>query len=213
MENKEAIQTVHEIRKMMEHSSKFLSFSGLSIILIGIYGVVGAYAAKQILMSIKSTFIEYSAPNWLLIVPKLIFLALIVFTLALATLLIFAAQKSKKQHRSLFNAVTYRTFLNFFVPLVTGGIFCFALLLNGYIGIIAPAMLLFYGLSLVNVAKYTYGNIFWLGVSELILGLLCSFFPARGLLFWSLGFGLMHIMYGIYFYFCIERKENNQSSK
>jgi len=67
-------------------------------------------------------------------------------------------------------------------------------------------MLIFYGLSLINASKYTYDNIFWLGCAELFLGLVCAFFPGKGLLFWSIGFGILHIIYGIYFYFRIERK-------
>ena len=47
MENKEALQTVKEIKTMMEQSSKFLSFSGLSAILIGFYALFGAYAAHE----------------------------------------------------------------------------------------------------------------------------------------------------------------------
>lgn len=70
--------------------------------------------------------------------------------------------------------------------------------------LIAPSMLLFYGLSLINASKYTYGSIFWLGLCELVLGLICAFFPGKGLLFWSIGFGAVHILYGIYFYFRVE---------
>lgn len=68
-------------------------------------------------------------------------------------------------------------------------------------------MLLFYGLSLINASKYTYANIFWLGCAELLLGLICAFFPGRGLFFWAVGFGILHIFYGVYFYIFVERKE------
>ena len=106
---------------------------------------------------------------------------------------------------SFINGPALRTFLNFFLPFVAGGIFVIALFNDGSMGMIVPSMLLFYGLSLINASKYTNGSIFWLGCCELLLGLICAFYPGKGLLFWSIGFGTLHIVYGIYFYFWIER--------
>lgn len=207
MKNNEAIETVKEIRAMMEKSSRFTSFSGTSAILIGLYALGGSWIARSVLTSVNSVPDGYSAPPWLAVAPQLIITALLVFVLALGTILFFSVRKAKKRQQSFFNKPAYRTFFNFFLPLTTGGIFCLALLLNGYVGIVAPVMLLFYGVSLINASKYTYGNIFWLGCAEIVLGLLCAFFPGKGLLFWSAGFGVLHILYGIYFYVSIERKE------
>lgn len=206
MENKDALQTVKEIRTMMEKSSRFLSFSGTSVVLIGFYALLGAFAALRVISAVKYMPGEYSAPSWVAIAPPLILIAILVFTLALGTLVFFFARKAKRTQQSFFNKPAIRTFLNFFLPLTAGGIFCIALLFNGNVGIIAPSMLLFYGLSLINVSKYTYDNIFWLGCVELFLGLVCAFFPGKGLLFWTIGFGILHIIYGVYFYFRIERK-------
>ena len=200
MKNIEAIETVKEIRAMMEKSSRFISFSGTSAILIGLYALGGAWIARSVLTSVNSVPDGYSAPLWLAVAPQLIITALLVFVLALGTILFFSVRKAKKRQHSFFNKPAYRTFFNFFLPLTTGGIFCLALLLNGYVGIVAPVMLLFYGISLINAAKYTYGSIFGLGCAEIVLGLLCAFFPGKGLLFWSAGFGVLHILYGIYFY-------------
>ena len=207
MKNIEAIETVKEIRAMMEKSSRFISFSGTSAILIGLYALAGSWIARSVLTSVNSVPDGYSAPLWPAVAPQLIITALLVFVLALGTILFFSVRKAKKRQHSFFNKPAYRTFFNFFLPLTTGGIFCLALLLNGYVGIVAPVMLLFYGVSLINASKYTYGNIFWLGCAEMALGLLCAFFPGKGLLFWSAGFGVLHILYGIYFYVSIERKE------
>lgn len=207
MKNNEALQTVQEIRNLMEKSSKFLSFSGTSTILIGIYALVGAFLARRILTPVKMMPGEYSAPEWLFLAPKLIGVALIVLALAVATVFLFSFRKAKRMNQPFFNKLTYRTITNLLLPLVTGGIFCIALLFNGYVAIIAPALLLFYGISLINVSKFTYGSTFWLGCGELVLGICCAFMPGKGLLFWTLGFGVLHIVYGIYFYWKIERKE------
>lgn len=207
MENKEALQTVREIKALMEQSSKFLFFSGLSITLTGVYALIGAFVVRKMLQPVKHIAGEYSEYEWTAVAPKLIFIALLVLAFSLATILLFAVRKSRKQHQPFLNKVAYRTFLNFFLPLLAGGIFCAALLVNENVGVIAPAMLLFYGLSLINVSKFTYGNIFWLGCCELLLGLACAFFPGKGLLFWTIGFGILHIVFGVYFYFGVERKE------
>lgn len=210
MKNNDALQTVKEIKLLMDKSSRFLSFSGTSAILIGIYALAGALVAQNIIGSMQYAHEEYSAPAWLSITPKLIFIAMLVLMMALATILSLSIRKAKKTNQPFFSKAAYKTLFNFFLPLVTGGIFCLALLLNGNVGIIAAAMLLFYGLSLINASKYTYDNIFWLGCSELLIGLVCAFFPGSGLLFWSIGFGVLHIIYGIYFYFSIERKGKRQ---
>lgn len=207
MKNKEALETVKEIRAMMERSSRFLSFSGTSAILVGIFALAGAFIAHNMIISARSKPDEYIETGWLLITYNLVFIAIIVLVLSLATIVVFSIQKAIKKRQSFFNKPAYRTFFNFFLPLTTGGIFCVALLFNGNVGVIAPAMLLFYGLSLINASKYTYDNIFWLGCAQVLLGLLCAFSPGKGLLFWSLGFGVLHIVYGIYFYLAVERKE------
>lgn len=206
MKNKEAVEAVKEIRAMMQKSSRFTAFSGTSTILIGIFALVGAYIARVILTSVKHIPDEYAMPEWTAVSPGLIVTALAVLLLSLVTITTFSALKAKRSNYGLFNKQTYRTALNFFLPLTAGGVFCIALLINGNVGLIAPAMLLFYGLSLINVAKYTYDNLFWLGCTEVVLGLICTFLPGKGLLFWTIGFGVVHIIYGIYFYFQVERK-------
>ncbi|MEA4916691.1 hypothetical protein [Proteiniphilum sp.] len=205
MKNNEAFEAVKEIRVMMEKSSRFLSFSGTSAILIGLYALAGAFIAQGIIMSSKYTPGDYSAPTWVVIAPDIIIIALIVFVLSLTTVLFFSVRKAKRMEAPFISGPAYRTFLNFFLPLMVGGIFSVALLISGNIGIIAPVMLLFYGLSLINASKYTYGSIFWLGCGELLIGLICAFSPGHGLLLWSLGFGVLHIIYGIYFFFRVER--------
>lgn len=206
MKNNEAIETVKEIRSMMEKSSRFTSFSGTSAILIGLFALAGAFVARNILLTAKTIPDDYSVPIRSEVVSQLLVIAMLILILALVTIFFFSVRKARRTNQSFFNRPAYRTFLNFFLPLVVGGIFCVAMLFTDNVGIIAPAMLLFYGLSLINASKYTYDNIFWLGCAELILGLASAFFPGKGLLFWSLGFGVLHILYGTYFYLSIERK-------
>ena len=70
----------------------------------------------------------------------------------------------------------------------------------------APATLIFYGLGLINVSKHSYEELEKLGYAELILGITASYFMGMGLLFWMIGFGLGHVVFGLYLHFKYDRK-------
>ncbi|HMI66070.1 MAG TPA: hypothetical protein VK517_08550, partial [Cyclobacteriaceae bacterium] len=72
--------------------------------------------------------------------------------------------------------------------------------LSDQFGIVAPSFLIFYGLALINASPNLYEEIRYLGYSEILLGLLCAVLPNYGLLFWAIGFGLFHILYGAVMY-------------
>ena len=72
-----------------------------------------------------------------------------------------------------------------------------ALIYHGIYGLIAPVMLIFYGLALINAEKYTFSDVKYLGFCELVLGAVSLFFIEYGLIFWITGFGILHILYGL----------------
>ena len=78
-------------------------------------------------------------------------------------------------------------------------------ILKGEYQYIAPACLIFYGLALVAGSQYTFNEIKWLGVCEILLGMLALFFTPYGIFLWALGFGIMHIIYGAIMHFKYER--------
>lgn len=87
------------------------------------------------------------------------------------------------------------------VPLFAGGLFCLGLLYNGFFWICFPATLVFYGVALVNASKYTVNDTYYLGLGEIILGIVSLFMARWNLIFWAAGFGVLHIIYGIVMYF------------
>lgn len=199
--NNEALKAVHDIKSMMEKSSHFTSFSGTSAILIGTIALAGAAMAKAIL---DDTLHLSIAPNSFLL---LIAVGIGVFLLSLIFVLYFSARKARKAGQQFASKQMWRTLINFLLPLFVGGLFCASLIAGGEYRLLTPAMLLFYGLALVNASKYTFGSIFWLGCIELLTGTLSLFLSSDyALLFWTIGFGWVHIIYGIYFYFAVERK-------
>lgn len=94
------------------------------------------------------------------------------------------------------------------LPLLTGGCFVLILFSQGYYGIIAAGCLIFYGLALVAASQYTYGDVKWLGICEIGLGLLATLLPGFGLYFWAIGFGLLHILYGTIMHFKYDRESS-----
>jgi hypothetical protein len=131
--------------------------------------------------------------------------ALIVLILAISLSVLFTVRKAKRNNLPIWDGTTKRMLGSLLVPLVTGGIFCLILLLDWYTALIAPSMLIFYGLALVNASKYAIGNAEYLGGAEIILGLIALLLPGYGLLFWVIGFGVFHIIYGVYMYVKFER--------
>jgi hypothetical protein len=91
------------------------------------------------------------------------------------------------------------------IPLICGGIFALILLFQHNLMLVASVMLIFYGLSLVNAGKFTFSEIHYLGLTEIVLGILAGLFVELGLLFWTVGFGFMHIVYGTVMYYRHER--------
>ena len=94
-----------------------------------------------------------------------------------------------------------RLFLNFIIPLVAGGLLTLILVFKYHLlFLIAPLTLLFYGLSLWSASKFSFDELKYLGLIEIGLGILATLFIGYGLLFWTIGFGVLHIIYGVIMY-------------
>lgn len=196
---------IKEIRKMMEESSRFLSLSGLSGILVGIYALLGAFMAESIIYSNKLF-------GWLLganVMFDLIYLAAIILFLSLLTVILLTYRRAKKAGTKIWNPGSRLMLINLAIPLFAGGVVILIFVFKGFYEIAAPGCLIFYGLALVNAAKFTRQEIFFMGLIQVSLGILAALFPSLGLLFWALGFGVIHIIYGTVMYFRYEHKSNN----
>ena len=179
---------------MMEKSTKFLSLAGWSGIMAGIYALAGAY-----LVYIQTNL---DAPDDYSIIVQI---GLIVLLLAVSTCIIFSYKKAKKNNEVLWNATTRRLVFNMAIPLIAGGILILILLLKIEVEFTVPLTLIFYGLSLVNASRFTFDELRYMGIFEIVLGLLGTYFISYRLLFWTLGFGILHIVYGIYMHWRYER--------
>lgn len=206
----EQLEALKDIRKMMQESSRFLSLSGLSGVFAGVYALAGAWMGNKVITSFNAVYPrgrENFEEDYKTLQFQVVAICLSVLVMSIGTAYFFTAKKARKHHQSLFDKTSLRLLVSMLVPLAAGGLFCLALLLqkNGFVLMVAPAMLLFYGTALVNSGKYTVHDIRFLGYFEIILGLLAAFFPGHGILFWALGFGVMHIIYGSIMWYKYDR--------
>jgi len=193
-EYEEDLTSVHTL---LERSSRFISLSGLSGILAGIYALAGATAAYFIVhypispLNYRIYSVQDADVLW-----KLILVATLVLTMSLTTGIWLTQRKAKRRNTEFWNKATKQMLINLSIPLVAGGLFILIILSSGHFGLAAPACLLFYGLALIQASNNTVSEIRYLGFSEIALGLVSAMLPGYGLIFWALGFGVLHIFYG-----------------
>lgn len=193
--NNNPIDSLNEIKEMMQRSSKFTSISGWSGIWVGVVGIFAAALAEFVIL--KSKLDLYGLQPDENRDVSLMILGIITLIIALSGGFYFMIKKSNRDNVKFINPVTKRILNRFVSVLIIGGILCLLLYKHLSFVYIAPTTLLFYGLALLNVEKETIIEIKYLAFVEIFLGLLAFYFIYNGLLFWVIGFGLAHIIFGL----------------
>ncbi len=226
MEEKELQDELASIRSLMERSSKFISLSGLSGILAGVYALVGAglgykfindafsdtnfYLNGKRIQLDSSPFpffnrymIDTSSLIW-----KLFAIALVVLLASVVTAILLSRRQAKRKNQPMWGTASRSLLFHMGVPLITGGCLIAVLIFfktgsafHPYYGLVAPVSLIFYGLALLSASNFTFTDVKYLGLFEIVVGLTAACFPGHGLLFWAFGFGVLHIIYGGMMYF------------
>ena len=201
-ENREKyIQDLADIKDMMHRSSKFTALSGLSGILAGVAGLVGGYftyallEVNQIKLQLNPTPIDEDISIQLLIIAASTLLTAKVF------IFFFTSRRMRSNQESIMQKQTQRLMIHLFIPMLAGGLIIVKLLFNDLLGLSIAATLVFYGLGLINASKFTLDEMRSLGILQVLLGVLAVYFPAWSLIIWMVGFGLLHIAFGIYMHF------------
>lgn len=223
MEETELQNELASIRGIMERSSKFISLSGLSGILAGVYALIGAGIAYKLiddywdnasiyLNGVKTYITAFPSFNRYIIADsviwKLFAIAVTVLLASIITAVLLSNRQAKRKGQPLWGAVSRSLLFHMATPLIIGGLLIFIVLYKNhhnlttlYDGLIVPIMLIFYGLSLVSASNFTFTDVKYLGLFEIVVGLTAACFPHFGLLFWAFGFGILHIIYGGMMYF------------
>ncbi len=210
------LDTLQDIKQIMERSSRFISLSGLSGIAAGICALIGAWCANHVIedstTSISSPYNDqYSSTPFIMpyspMQGKLIQIGVITFIAAFALAFLFTFIRSKRTNVPIWGNTAQRLIINATVPMVVGGIYLLMLLIAGAYSFIAPGCLIFYGLAVLNASKYTLQETRYLGYGEMLLGIINLFCFRFDIYFWALGFGVLHIIYGVFMWWKYERSK------
>ncbi|MBK7432486.1 MAG: hypothetical protein IPI66_00440 [Chitinophagaceae bacterium] len=208
-EQQKPIEDLQHIKRMMERSSRFISLSGLSGIAAGLCALAGAWFASQKI----NCWVKGNCDLGLLLsstegklIDELFWIATLTFIAAFVSAFLFTYLRSKKNGTPIWGVTTFRLFWNTVIPIIVGGAFLIRMMQMGEFQLVAPGCLLFYGLALVNASKYTLSEVRYLGYGQIILGLFNLWLIGYGLQFWAMGFGVMHILYGVVMWWKYERK-------
>ncbi len=221
MEEKQIQADLASIRSLMERSSKFISLSGLSGVLAGIYALIGAAVAYYLV------YMEYLPARYNVddtdfaphrhritevvergnypIFIDLLLVAFLVLAASLITGYVLTKRKAKRKGQAVWGQISRAMLFYMAVPLISGGIYVLIHVYRLDYEVVASGTLIFYGLSLVSASNFTYTMVKYLGICEIVLGLIAACFPNHGLLFWAIGFGVLHIIYGSVMYLKYDR--------
>ena len=133
--NNASLETLNEIRSIMDRSARFISLSGWSGIWAGSTALVGAAKAYRWLSLTRYSFVgkinetstEYFDPYTL----NFIYLGLAVFCVALLGGFYFTYRKTKRLRQPLWNNASRQMVIQMFFPLFAGGVFPFSFIYYG----------------------------------------------------------------------------------
>lgn len=212
--NYQPLETLQDIKSMMERSSRFISLSGWSGVAAGICALIGAWLGiakiNEFQNARKAGYTTKEGTRYVSdgidqLSHELLIIAGGVFIAALITAFLFTYFRSKKAGIKIWGTSARRLMWNTVLPMVVGGIVVLRMLDLKYYLLIAPCCLIFYGLALINGSKYTLGEVRYLGYCEILLGLFNIWIPGYSIVFWALGFGVLHIIYGVLMWWKYER--------
>jgi hypothetical protein len=191
------LDTLREIRQIMDRSSRFISLSGWSGVVAGISALAGAWQADRIIGRYYRE--DYGTPVACPACLKqdLLLVAASVFAVAFVGAVLFTYRKSRRDGIPIWGISAQRLMWNTLLPMAVGAFFIWRMMELRQYELVAPASLLFYGLALVNGSRFTLGEVRYLGYAIILTGLVNLWFPGSGLYFWAFGFGVLHIVYGL----------------
>ncbi len=198
-----AHQDLKEIREMMERSSRFLSLSGSAGIFIGVLAIAFALYATQ-----KLGFSFTDQHNWNPWGKSWGDFLIGAFSLLVICLLVSAAltvRRTMKKGLKVWDKSTRNILMAIGLPMFAGACLILnSLMVENMQGFFAYTLLC-YGLGLYGASRYTYKELRVMGMMMLLLGAFSVYKAEFGLLFWTTGFGLIHVAYGSVMYFRYER--------
>jgi len=181
----------------MQQNSSYFSLSGLSGILVGIYGLLAVYMVHMLTSTYGDGFDGSSQLPIAFLEIGILVLAIVMILVALITLRVRAKRSAKKHNEKLWSPFSKKLRFHTLILLLLFIIILAIIANKGYYSSITPLMLLLYGIFLLNLGRFSAGRLKQLAFAEIILAIIAYFMYDKELLFLVLGFGIFHIIYGI----------------
>jgi hypothetical protein len=188
-EAREAEENLRVIRDLMERSTKYSTFAGVSGILAGIASIVGCLATST-LERARPTTGEF--PFCFLLVWSLV----IVF--ALGADYLRNKRRAARVGKHVISRLGKQMLLGSAPGLGTGVLLTLFFLRHGLLAYIYPVWMLCYGIAVCAVGQFSQREVSYLGAAFLWIGTMTLLLPQEwGLLMMAVSFGGFHILYGI----------------
>ena len=186
----EAKENLRVIRELMERSTKYSTFSGLSGVLAGSASIVGCLLTHVLSQSQQAETLPYRAA----------FLALWSLVILFAIGADYALTKRRAAHvgKRILSRLGRQMVLAAIPGLGSGAVITLYFARHGLLNQIYPIWMLCYGMAVCAVGLFSQREVSLLGAAFLLAGTATLLlFPTFGLPMMAVTFGGFHILYGI----------------
>jgi len=178
----------------MQQNTNPFSLKRYSGILLGLYGFAAVYLIN-ILTSGEQSGIELVSQLPLLFLQIGVTVIAVVFiVISLFTLWIWAKRTARKNDQKLWNTLTRKIRLQTLISLLVLLIIIIMISNIGYFSFTTPLSLLFYGLFLLNLSRFSSIGLRYLGLAEIILAIASYVIYDKEIIFLAVGFGFLPIL-------------------
>jgi hypothetical protein len=179
--NERAVENLRYIRETMERAGSFTAVPGWGGILMGVSALLTAFISTQL----------PSRNIWLL---TWLGEAMLAFTIGAWAM----AQKAKAEKAPLLYGPGRKFALSLCPAVIAGAVLTVVFYANDLFQLMPGTWLLLYGVAVVTGGAFSVRVVPIMGVCFMVLGVLALFAPsALANLFMALGFGILHITFGI----------------
>lgn len=176
-----AMDNLRFIRETMERSTSFTAVSGVSGVAMGTIALAAAWVAAG----------RQDGLDWLLTWLGAALLSGMVAIWAMV-------RKARAGGTSLLSEPGRKFALGFSPPILVGGLLTLALFRGGLLDVLPGTWLLLYGTAVVTGGAFSVRIVPLMGAGFMLVGAAALFAPpSLGDAFMALGFGVLHIVFGI----------------
>lgn len=179
-ERKQAQEALAYIRQTMENASSFTALSGWGLVAVGVIGLGAAVLA------------------WRSGTPEKLGVWVPAAVIGVLCAGVANASKARRLDLPLWSG-SFRKVAWVMTPVFTAGaLLTFALVNAGARHLLPGTWLALYGAGVTAGGTFSLRAVRWMGLVIVVLGGLALFSPQQGIVFLAAGFGVLHILFGLY---------------